>query len=385
MKYAFFFYFLILLSFSSCHKKNPQMPTPPPVDVVAFNVEAKTIPATFEFLGFAESSHPVEIRARVEGYLTDIAYTEGQLVHEGDLLFKLDPKQYEVKVEQSKGDVTKQEAVLENANLTVNRLKPLYQQKAASKKDLDNAIAAQLSAEASLQTAKAQLNENELNLSYTTIHSPITGLADRSRYREGALITPGTNSLLTTVSVVDPIWVTFTVSDNDLLHARQQKQEHRIILPQQNEFDVEVILNDGSVLPNRGKVNFSAPTYDQSTGTLQVRAVLDNPKEDLRPGQFVRLKLYGAQRPDAIFVPQRALLQKKNGMFVYLINKENKAVAQDVSTGDWFGDYIIITNGLKSGDLVITDGINKVRPGMTVNVTKTLQPEVTSMLTPVQD
>lgn len=360
----------ILLLLTACQPKKPATPpAAPPMGVTDFTVEAKTLPAIFDFVGFAESSHPVEIRARVEGYLDKIAYDEGQLVQQGDVLFVLDPKQYQAHVEHAKADVARQKAILENANLTVNRLTTLYAQKAASKKDLDNAISNKLAAEASLLGANAELLDNEINLSYTVITSPVTGLADKARYREGALISPqGANNLLTTVSVLDPIWIYFTVSDNDILRAKQQETSHSMTFPTNDNFSIEVIKSDGSIYPHKGKVNFNAPAYDQSTGTMLVRAVFPNPEEDLRPGEFVRVKVYGAERPDAIYVPQRALMQKKNGMFVYLIDKDNKVVAQDVSTSGWYGNYQIITNGLKPGDRIVVDGINKVRPGAAVQV-----------------
>lgn len=366
---------LAALILCSCHSKDKKTPPlPPPVDVNDYTVEPNNIPAVFDFIGFAESIHPVEIRARVEGYLDKIAYEDGQMVQEGSLLFQLDPRQYEAQVAQARAEVAKQEAILENAKLTVNRLTPLYEKKAASKKDLDNATASQLSAAASLLSAKANLLNAEINLSYTTILSPITGLSDKAKLREGALINPASNSLLTTISVIDPIWVYFTISDNDILKATKQSNERSIILPEEKDYDVEIILSDGSVFPYKGKVNFSAPTYDQSTGTLLARAVFPNPKADLRPGQFVRVKVFGANRPNALIVPRRALMQKSSGMFVYLISKDNKVISQDVTTGDWYEDYQVITNGLKAGDRIVVDGINKVRPGMTVNVVKAWTP-----------
>lgn len=374
MRFTYYLSLTLLLFLSACRSENKPPPTPPPTDVNDYTVKAQTIPAVFDFIGFAESIHPVEIRARVEGYLDKIAYEEGQMVKEGDLLFQLDPKQYEAQVAQARAEVAKQEAVLENAKLTVNRLTPLYEKKAASKKDLDNATANALAAAASVLGAKAQLLNAEINLSYTTILSPITGLTDRARLREGALINPASNSLLTTVSVIDPIWVYFTISDNDILKAEKQSGDRTIILPKETEYDVEIILSDGSKFPYKGKVNFSSPTYDQSTGTMLARAVFPNPKADLRPGQFVRVKVYGAQRPNALVVPRRALMQKSSGMFVYLISKDNKIIAQDVTTGDWYKDYQVITNGLKPGDRIVVDGINKIRPGMTVNVIKAWTP-----------
>ncbi len=364
---------LAALSLISCHSQPKARPPLPPANVTSFTVVEESIPKVYDFVGFVESSHPVEIRARVEGYLDKIAYAEGSLVQEGDLLFQLDPKQFQASVEEAKGNVAKQEALLENATLTVNRLKPLYAQKATSKKDLDNATSNLLTAQASLQSAQADLLNAEINLGYTTITSPITGMSDRSKFREGALISPGANGLLTTVSVIDPIWVNFNVSENEIVNFTREAVDKKILLPQA-EFDVELILSDGNVYKHMGKVSFSSPTYNQSTGTLLVRAVFPNPEASangnayLLPGQFVRVKLYGATRPHSLFVPKRSLMQKKNGMFVYLINPDGTVTAQDVSTGDWFEDYQIITNGLKIGDKIVVDGTNKILPGGSVNV-----------------
>lgn len=346
----------------------------PPTNVTDYVVERKNIPAVFDFVGFAKSSHPVDIRAKVEGYLQKIYYTEGAEVHEGDLMFQIDPDQFQAKVKEAQGEVDRQEALLVNAILTVNRLTPLYEQKAASKKDLDNATANKLAIEAQLVTAKAQLDFAIINLGYTKIVAPINGLAAKAQYREGDLINPSANSLLTTVSAMDPIWVYFPVSDNDILKTIKESMEEGITLPKTTEYTVEVVMSDGSVYPYKGKVDYSSPSYDQSTGTLQVRAVMPNPNNDLRPGQFVRVKVYGAERRNVIVVPLRALLQKKGGMYVYLIDKDNKVTAQDVSTGAWAGDYQIVTNGLKPEDRIVVDGITKVKPGMTVNVTGPWKP-----------
>lgn len=367
---------LLLLSvfLASCHSGQEKKPAPPPPTVTEYTVVPKTLPVVWEFLGFAESSHLVEIRARVEGYLDKIAYVEGGHVNAGDLMYQLDPKQFEAKVAEAKGEVARQEALLENARLTVNRLKPLYEQKAASKKDLDNAIANELATAAALISAQANLLNAEINLGYTTITSPISGLSDRSKLREGALVNPGANTPLTTVAIVDPIWVYFTVSDNNILEARKQTISNGIIMPKEGEFEVQAVMSDGSMFPQKGHVDFTSPIYDQTTGTMLARAVFPNPPSEdayqglLHPGQFVRVNVLGAQRPNAIVVPLRALLQKSTGMYVYLINKENKVVAQDVSTGDWHGDFQVITNGLKAGDRIVVDGTNKVRPGMEVKV-----------------
>lgn len=360
---------------TSCHKEK-KAAHKPPSEVTSYTVQSQNVPVVFNFVGFAASPHPVEIRARVEGYLEKIAYEEGQIVKKGQLMFQLDPQLYEADVAKAKAEVARQQALLANANLTVDRLAPLYQKNAASKKDLDNAIANQLATEAALLAAKAQLQYNEVNLGYTTITSPLTGYSDKAKLREGALINPASNSLLTTVSVIDPIWVYFTVSDNDILRTREQEAKKKIVLPAQdkiaiekgNKYIVEAIFSDGTTFNHKGIVDYNSPTYDQATGTMQVRAVFPNPEALLRPGQFVKIKVFGAERPGALMVPRRALLQDKNGMFVFLINDNNQVMEQDVMTGEWHGEYQIITNGLKPGDKIVVDGINKLVPGDTVNV-----------------
>jgi len=364
-----FFAAAIAVFMVSCGSK--ETPAQAPVKVTSFTVEPKTIPVVFDYVGFAESPHQVEIRARVEGYLDEIGYIEGQKVEEGDLLFQIDPRQFEASVAQAKGEVDRQEAINANAKLTVERLQPLYEKKAASKKDLDNAIASELSSKASLESAQAQLLEAEINLGYTTILSPVNGYAGKANYRTGALVMPGKESLLTTVSVLDPIWVYFSVSGNDILRVQEQLQKKTVVLPKgkkEPEWIVQAFLSDETPYPYDGKVNFSSPTYNQGTGTLEARAVFPNPKAILRPGQFVKLKVYGAKRPNAIVVPRRAIIQKSDGMFVYLINRENKAVAQDISAEGWYEDYQIVTNGLKKGDRIVVDGINKIQPETKVEV-----------------
>lgn len=362
----------LLLALSSCGHK-PEPPPTPPVDVTVFKVEPATIPIQPEYVGFANSSHPVEIRARVEGYLDTIAYTEGSLVKQGQLLFQIDPRPFIADVEKAKGELMRQQAGLENAKLTVDRLTPLYEKKAASKRDLDNAIASKLQAEASVQSAAAQLTLAEINLGYATITSPVTGLSDKAKWREGSLINPGANSLMTTVSVVDPIWIIFNVSDTDIFKYQKEIRERIVTGPKDELFEVEAILMDGSMYSYKGVVDFSSPTYDQTTGSLSVRGVFPNPEVMIRPGQFVRVRVLGSVRPNTIFVPQRAVLEGKKGNFVYVV-RNGKAEVQAVGVGDWYGDNQIVQQGLKAGDVVIVDGVNKVKDGSPVHVTGDYKP-----------
>lgn len=344
----------------------------PAVEVATLHIKSETLPLDLEYFGFAESSHPVEIRARVDGYLNKIGYTEGGRVQAGDILFEIDPSPFEAALDIAKGELKRQEAILWEAKVTEERLQPLFEKKAASQRDLDAATGHRLASEAAVESAKAAVKTAQLNLDYTIIRSPIDGLTTLSNYRQGALIMPGQNGLLTMVSVVDPIWIKFNVSSNDMQKMANDAQLKRVRLPEGLSFEVEVILADETVFPYRGKVDFTAPTIDPATGTMVVRATINNPSSlglnQIRPGLFVRAKLLGAVRPDAIAVPQQAVQQGQNGMYVFVVNKDQQAEVRNIEAGDWYKNQWIITQGLAPGDEVIVEGVNKVMNGQKVKV-----------------
>jgi len=356
---------LTVLNITACSKKETAQKQPFEVGVEILTIEPRTIPAIYSFVGFTQSSHQVEIRARVEGYLEDVAYKEGALVKAGDVLYLLDKKPFEAAVEIAKGALSREQAILWNAKKTKERLEPLFKENAASRKDLDSAISEELTAQAQVQSAKAKLQQAELDLSYTTIRSPISGLAADTYYKEGSLITPGAQGLLTTVSVLDPIYVYFSVSENERLKFNSEEAKKEIIFPSNGEFEIELMLADGTTFPHRGKVNFSSPTIDQKTGTMSIRAALPNPGNILVPGQFVRINVLGISRPNAILIPQKAVLEGKNGMFVYVVI-DGKAQIRNVEAGDWYQNDWIMRSGLQKGDVVIVDGVNKVKPNTPV-------------------
>ncbi len=351
----------------SCEKKKAGAPTVYPTLVEVQKIERKTIPATFEFVGVIQSSHEVEIRARVTGYLEEIAYREGSFVKKGDLLFQIDPRPFQAELAKARAKVAQQQAVLWQTQRAVKRFQPLYEQKAASQRDLDNAIANELSAEAELLAAEAQVADAELNLSYTTIRSPVSGLAAQAKYRVGSLISPSQDQM-TNISVIDPIWVVFSVSEQDILKSQQERKQGKLVFPADEDFEIELVLADQSVYPEKGHVNFTAPSYSQQTGTMLIRAILPNRENILRPGQFVRVRVFGATRPDAIVVPQRAIVQSKNGNFVFVVGKDNKAEVRHVDLGPWDQQNWVIFGGLQPGDEVIIDGVNKLLPGAPVIV-----------------
>ncbi len=361
----------VILFIAGCQDKKEPLQKKPPVPVTAFQVEAQTIPATFEFVGVAKSSHPVEIRARVEGYIWSIDYLEGSAVKQNDLLFVLDPLPYQASLQEAKGSLAREEAILWRAKRSLDRIAPLFAKNAASQKDLDDATASVLSAEASVLSAKANLMQAELNLSYTRVTSPIDGLSSRAAYREGTLITPNANGLLTLVSVIDPIWVLFSVSDNQLIQGQGEEAKKQIVLPSQQEYTVNLELSDGTMFPYSGQVNFSSPILDPDTGSLVVRSTFKNPKGMILPGQFVKAYVSGATRPNAVVIPQQSVFQGQDGMYVFVIDKNSTVSMRGVEVGEWYKEYWIIKKGLVSGDVVVVSGINKVEPGARVQVTST--------------
>lgn len=356
---------LLLLTCVCCQK--PVKPPKPPAAVSAVRVAAKTIPADFEYIGVGESSHIVQIRARVEGYLESINYKEGALVKKGDLMFVLDQRPFIAEVDKAKGTVERMKALLWNAEQTRARMVPLYLENAVSQRDLDNAVAEEWSAKGNLASAEADLYHAELNLGFASITAPVTGLASQAKYREGALIAPGQDNLLTTMYVVDPIWINFSISDQDLLAARLAVKKKQMVWPKDMNFKIEAILSNGIVVPGEGYIDFTNPAVQQSTGTMLIRAILPNPNLYIYPGQFVRVVLKGATRPNAILVPQTAVVQGQNGPFVFVI-QDGKAVQQTVQLGDWYLNYWIILDGLKVGDLVIAEGVAKIQNGSPVTI-----------------
>lgn len=361
-----FIFLTLLFSALSCQKK--AAPPPPPVPVSAVKIEPHTIPANFEYVGVAESSHIVDLRARVEGYLESIAYREGSLVHTGELMFVLDQRPFIAEVESAKGVLAQKKALYWNAQQVRGRMEPLYKENAVSQRDLDNAVADELAAKANVDTAEANLYQAELNLSFASLTAPVTGMSSQAKYREGSLISPGEQNLLTTIYVIDPIWVNFSVSVGDLLQAHDEVRKRLLVWPNDMHFSIEIVLSDGTIMPAEGTIDFTNPALQQSTGTMLVRAILPNPEGILRPGEFARVIVKGAIRPDAILVPQTAVVQGQNGTFVYVVGKDGKAEMRPVTPGDWYQDYWIINEGLHPGDIVIATGVNRIQNGTPVSV-----------------
>lgn len=361
-----------LLAFAmlgACEKQAPPPQRPAPM-VSVMTVKPQTIPYEIDFVAQTESSRQVDIVARVSGFLDKIAYNEGELVKAGQLLFQIDPKPFEARLEAAKGELLAQQARYTTAEANLKRVKPLAQQNALPQSDLDKAQGEFDASKAAVFAAQANVTQAELNLSYTTIKSPVTGLASRSLRREGAYLSPvGPTAKLTYVAAIDPIWVNFSVSQNQMAKIHGLAGKGLLILPKNRNYDIELQLMDGSIYPHAGKINFADPSFSETTGTFLVRAVLPNPKEQLRPGMFVTARAKGAVRPNAIVVPQLAVQQGSKGHLVYVVKEDGTAEVRPVVVGDYFGEKdIVIMTGLNAGDRVIVEGVLKVVPGQPVKI-----------------
>ena len=313
------------------------------------------------------SSREVDIRARVNGFLDERVYTEGEMVDENQILFEMDKKPFIAKVDAAKAALDRKIASMNTAKLNMDRAIPLERLNALSEKDMDDAIGAYESAAAAVEEAKADLQTAELNLSYCTIVSPLRGITSDAMQKDGSYIN-AQNNQLTTVSQLDPMWINFSISENQLQSFRSQIAEKLLVPPKNDEYEIEVYLVDGSVFPYKGKITFLQPYYNSQTGTFLIRSSVENPKGLLRPNQYVRVKVIGAVRPNAVVIPQRAVSQSPKGHYVWVVDKEDIVTYRPVKVGSWSGENWTISHGLHKGDRVIIDGGSKVSAGQKVKV-----------------
>ncbi len=363
---------LLALVLAACSQSNgsekkgghPGMGMPPP-EVSVVTVAPQSLPLSFEYVGQTAGSREVEVRARVAGIVLKRNFEEGKPVKQGQSLYSIDPAPFEAAAARAEADVVAAQARFEQARRNAARMKPLYAEKAVSQKEHDDAVSAEEISAADVKAARARLTEARLNLSYTKVEAPVSGVASRSLRSEGSLV-GGPETLLTTVMQVDPIWVNFGIPDNEQAQLARDVQAGRVNIPK--NFEVDLRLADGSIYGATGKLNFSDVRVSPTTGTREARAELPNPQRVLRPGEFVRVILRGATRPNALTVPQRAVLEGPQGKFVYVVNEKNQAEPRPIEVGDWAGDSWVINNGIKPGDRVIVEGLMRLGPGAPVRV-----------------
>jgi membrane fusion protein (multidrug efflux system) len=369
-------FLLAVIAFAlGCEKGKPTAPPPPPPpEVVVATVIQQDVPIYSEWLGTTDGAINAQIRSRVQGYLQSRDYREGLFVKTGDLLFTIDPRPYQAAFDQARGDLARAEANLGKTQLDVNRYTPLAKEGAISQQELDNAVQAHQANKASVDTARAALKQAELNLGWTKIRSPIDGIAGIADAQIGDLIQP--NTLLTTVSRVDPIKVTFPLSEREYLKfadrvASAMQAEKRA---QPHGPPLELILGDGSVYPERGGLALPDREVDAKMGTISVVSYFPNPKNMLRPGLYARVRTVTDTKKGALLVPQRAIQELQGTYRLAVVDAENKVALRTVKVGERIGNLWIIEEGLTPDERVIIEGVQKVRDGAPV-VPKSAPPE----------
>lgn len=324
--------------------------------VTVLEMQPQRVPSVVEAVGQAEGSKEVEVHARVSGILTQQLYKEGDTVKAGSTLFTIDRVPYELALAQARAALAQEQASVEKAQRDAARLKPLVEQKAISQKEYDDATSALKTSDALVAANEAMVREAELNLDYTRVTAPITGVTGRAVQSVGSLVAAGSpSSLLTTVNITDPIWVSFSFSESEVLKLRRAAGKTWVTL----------LLPDGSTYAKPGKLNFAASSVDMKTGAVPLRAAFPNPKLEILPGQFVRVQVTLGER-EAYLVPQSALSQGDQGKVVFTVSADNKVAPRPVETAGWSGHDWVVTQGLAPGDKVIVDNLMKLRPGAPV-------------------
>ena len=366
-----------LLMFFGCKQAEPAKSAAPEVAVA--QVQQRDVPITHEWVGTLDGYVNAQIRPQVTGYLLRRTYQEGSFVKKGQLLFEIDPRTFLAALDQTKAQVANAEQQLAQAEanqvktqLDVNRYGPLAKEEAVSQQDLDNAVQANLAAQAQVRAAKAQIDgakaqvaAAQLNLGFTKIVSLIDGIAGVAQAQIGDLVGP--TSLLTTVSTVDPIKVYFPVSERGYLDYVKENPDAAKRAAQEKELALQLILADGSLYPHKGTFSFADRQVDVRTGTLRLEGQFPNPGNILRPGQFARVRAITATKKGALLVPQRAVTELQGSYQVAVVRSDNKVEIRPVAVGDRFGSEWVIEKGLKPGERVIAEGTQRARQGMTVD------------------
>ena len=370
IRFSFGIFLLLIAACSSQDQAGTSQAQPPPAVVVA-PVISQTVPITGEYVGRTEARQTVEIRARVEGFLEKVLFKEGSQVKAGQLLFVIDQRPYKAALQEARGSLAQAQASLGKAQKDVARLRPLVAEDAAPQIDLDNAESAVEYGRASIDRARAAIAKAELDLKFTEIRSPISGIIGKEEVAVGNLVTRD-RTLLTTVSSWDPMRVVFSISEADYLRRAQMFHEGKPFLPDQQAAPFELIIADNSVYPFRGRLSFVDRALNLTTGTLNVFVSFPNPNRLLRPGLFGRVRVVLEERPNTLLVPQRAVQIMQGVQSVLVVGPDNRVSLRTVTLGERFQDFFIVNEGLKPGERVVVEGLQRAVPGQ--QVTPTLQP-----------
>jgi membrane fusion protein, multidrug efflux system len=349
---------LLMFMAMGCSKGPQEAPPAPAVEVTT--VIQKDVPVYREWIGTLDGMVNATIRAQVQGYLIRQNYREGDFVKTGQVLFEIDPRTFQAALEQAQGQLEAQQARWTTAKANLARIKPLAEQNAVSKKDLDDSIGTEQSARAAVISAQASVDKAKLELGFTKITSPVDGISGLAKAQIGNLVGPGATEELTTVSTVQPIKAYIQVSEQEYIQSGRAGEKKA------EKLQAELILADGSVYPQKGTFGFADRQIDVKTGTIKVAAIFPNPGNFLRPGQYGKIRVATSVRKDALLVPQRAVTEVQGKYMVAVVGADNKVDIRTVQAAERVDSLWVILEGLKPGERVVVEGVQKVRPGMPV-------------------
>jgi membrane fusion protein (multidrug efflux system) len=366
---SFILFISLIVLLSGCKKEDSSSKKTPQQAVVKLcEAQLQDVEKLLEFSGVTEASRVVQIRSRVEGYLQTRDYTEGSFVKKGDTLFTIDPSTFKIALAGAEAKVNQERVKLSNLKDIYVRTKELWEQNAISKQDYDAALSAYDMQKAVVDGALSSLEQAKLNLDYTVIKAPISGFVDKTLQNEGVYINSQQNSLLTSIYVSDPLYVNFSVPQNLFLSLREALESKKISSDISNGINADVITSNGKIIKNIATISFLSPTIDQATNSRTLRAWIQNKQFSLTPGEFVKIRLKGIKWDEAVVIPQNSIMQGAMGSFVYMMDKDSKAVQKKIEVGEWVGEKAIVSNGLKLGEKFICEGNARVMPGMSVKI-----------------
>jgi membrane fusion protein (multidrug efflux system) len=365
-----------VLAFASLMSVAQAADAPPAPEVLVETAKVAPLPLELEYSARTAGFREVQVRAQVSGILQERTYLEGSQVKQGQVMFRIDPRTYQAALARAKGALAQEQARYRQTERDLRRIRELQKKGFASESELDNAISNFEQSKANIQAAEAEVQSKQIDLDYTTVKAPISGITSRETVSEGSLMVAGdpNASLLTNITQLDPIFVNFAAPDTDVAVVRSGLNSGALTLPEDQQMSVEIKFGDGSVYPLAGKVDFTGSLIDRSTSTVSARAVVPNPEQKLLPGQFVRVVVKGITLPSAITVPERAVAQGPRGTFVYVVDDQSIARMRQVSTGRTAQGRWVIESGISAGDRVIVEGLPKVRPDTLVKVAEPSAP-----------
>ncbi|MEH6367980.1 MULTISPECIES: efflux RND transporter periplasmic adaptor subunit [Pseudomonas] len=362
---AFLGFFALSTLFNAAHAED----APPAPEVTVETVQPAAFPLMLEYPARTAGFREIQLRAQVSGILQERTYLEGSQVTKGQVMFRIDPRTYEAALARAKGALAQEQARYRQTERDLKRIRELQKKGYASESELDNAVSNFEQSKANIQAARAEVQSKQIDLEYTTVKAPISGITSKETVSEGSLMVAGdpNASLLTKITQLDPIYVNFAAPDSDVKKVRSGLANGSLVL-EDKELRVGIAYGDGSTYPLEGKVNFTDSLIDRGTGSVSTRAVVPNPDQSLLPGQFVRVQLKGISLPDALTVPERAVSQGPKGTFLYVVDDKGVARTRQIKTGRTANGRWVIESGISAGDKVIVEGLSKVRPDAPVKV-----------------